>query len=96
MTKILVLSALVAFLGLHAVVTAVTLYPEAPLTDACNGGSPEPDAREPEGRTAKEIPMRQFFALLLACTLAAGSAVATTHHSAASWANCADYSGTSW
>jgi len=39
MTKILVLSALVAFLGLHAVVTAVTLYPEAPLTDACNGSN---------------------------------------------------------
>jgi hypothetical protein len=39
MTKILVLSALIAFLGLHAVVIAVTLYLEAPLTDACNGSN---------------------------------------------------------
>ena len=32
MTKILVL-------GLHAVVTAVTLYPEAPFADACDGSN---------------------------------------------------------
>ena len=36
MTKVLVVSALVTFLGLHAVVTAVTLYPEAPFADACD------------------------------------------------------------
>jgi hypothetical protein len=35
MTRILVISALVTFLGLHAVVTAVTLYPEPPFADAC-------------------------------------------------------------
>ena len=34
MTKILVISALVSFLGLAAVVTAVTLYPGAPFADA--------------------------------------------------------------
>ena len=39
MTKILVLSAPVAFLVLHAVVTAVTIYPEAPLTAACTGSN---------------------------------------------------------
>jgi hypothetical protein len=39
MTKILVISALVSFLGLHAVVTAVTLYPEAPFADACDGSN---------------------------------------------------------
>ena len=38
-TKILVISALVTFLGLHAVVTAVTLYPEAPFADACDGSN---------------------------------------------------------
>ena len=39
MTKILVISALVTFLGLHAVVTAVALYPEAPFADACDGSN---------------------------------------------------------
>jgi hypothetical protein len=39
MTKILVISALVTFLGLHAIVTAVTLYPEAPLAAACDGSN---------------------------------------------------------
>ena len=39
MTKILVISALVSFLGLHAVVTAVTLYPEAPFADVCDGSN---------------------------------------------------------
>ena len=39
MTKILVISALVSFLGLQAVVTAVTLYPEAPFADACDGSN---------------------------------------------------------
>jgi hypothetical protein len=37
MTRIFVLLALITFLGLHVVVTAVTLYPEALVTDACNG-----------------------------------------------------------
>ena len=39
MTKILVICALVTFLGLHAVVTAVALYPEAPFADACDGSN---------------------------------------------------------
>ena len=39
MTKILVISALLTFLGLHAVVSAVTLYPEAPFADACDGSN---------------------------------------------------------
>jgi hypothetical protein len=39
MTRILVLLALIAFLGLHAVVTAVALYPEAPFVDACDGSN---------------------------------------------------------
>jgi hypothetical protein len=39
MTKILVISALVTFLGLHAVVTAGTLYSEAPFVDACDGSN---------------------------------------------------------
>ena len=39
MTKILVISALVTFLGLHAVVTAVTLYPEVPFVGACDGSN---------------------------------------------------------
>jgi len=39
MTKILVISALATFLGLHAVVTAVTPYPEAPFADACDGSN---------------------------------------------------------
>jgi hypothetical protein len=37
MTTIPVISAVVAFLGLNAVVAAMTVYPEAPLTDACGG-----------------------------------------------------------
>jgi hypothetical protein len=39
MTKTLVISALLTFLGLHAVVTAVTLYPQAPFADACDGSN---------------------------------------------------------
>jgi hypothetical protein len=39
MTKILAICALVSFLGLHAVVTAVSLYPEAPLVAACDGSN---------------------------------------------------------
>ena len=39
MTRILVLLALIAFLGLHAVVAAVALYPEAPFADACDGSN---------------------------------------------------------
>jgi hypothetical protein len=39
MTRILVLLVLVAFLGLHAVVTAVTLCPEAPFAGACDGSN---------------------------------------------------------
>ena len=38
-TKILVISALLTFLGLHAVVTAVALYPEAPFADGCDGSN---------------------------------------------------------
>ena len=40
--------------------------------------------------------MKQFFALVLACTLAAGGATAMTYHSTSTLTNCADYSGATW
>src|SRR5262249_18446849 len=62
--------------------------------DALSGGASHGRLRRIE--LLRRLPMRQLFGLLLACTLAAGSSVGRTHHSTASSANCADYSGTSW